>query len=146
MTESTLNPKAAIYREVIPAGDWWVHEIKKGQTLRILDLEGNQAADTLFFSAAVKPPLAKGNSARLSLTVGPAAPTMPVMLDPKGFSPGGEPNWHLNQLRLERAGLDRLPKPAPGQDRPIKGRGGKNRAAKDHSRRNRPPTSQRRTP
>ena len=52
MTESTLNPETAIFREVIPAGDWWVHEIKKGQTLRILDLEGNQAADTLFFSAA----------------------------------------------------------------------------------------------
>jgi uncharacterized protein len=42
----------AVFRETIPAGDWWVHEIKQGQTLRILDLEGNQAADTLFFSAA----------------------------------------------------------------------------------------------
>jgi len=52
MIESTLNPEAAVFRETIPAGDWWVHEIKKGQTLRILDLEGNQAADTLFFSAA----------------------------------------------------------------------------------------------
>ena len=52
MIESTLQPEAAVFREVIPAGDWWVHEIKKGQTLRILDLEGNQAADTLFFSAA----------------------------------------------------------------------------------------------
>ncbi|WAC20500.1 DUF1989 domain-containing protein [Luteolibacter sp. SL250] len=40
------------HKHVIPAGDWWVHEIKKGQTLRITDLEGNQAADTLFFSAA----------------------------------------------------------------------------------------------
>ena len=27
----------------------------------------------------------------------------PVMLDPKGFSPGGTPNWALNQQRLERA-------------------------------------------
>ena len=52
MTESMLDPATAIFREVIPAGDWWVHEIKQGQTLRILDLEGNQAADTLFFSAA----------------------------------------------------------------------------------------------
>jgi urea carboxylase-associated protein 1 len=51
MIESSLQLDNAIYREVIPAGDWWVHEIKKGQTLRILDLEGNQAADTLFFSA-----------------------------------------------------------------------------------------------
>jgi urea carboxylase-associated protein 1 len=52
MKESTLDSKNAVFREVIPAGDWWVHEIKQGQTLRILDLEGNQAADTLFFSAA----------------------------------------------------------------------------------------------
>ena len=52
MKESTLDPMNAVFRETIPAGDWWVHEIKQGQTLRILDLEGNQAADTLFFSAA----------------------------------------------------------------------------------------------
>jgi uncharacterized protein len=52
MTASPFLPEQALFREVIPAGDWWVHEIKKGQTLRILDLEGNQAADTLFFSAA----------------------------------------------------------------------------------------------
>jgi urea carboxylase-associated protein 1 len=50
--ESPLQPDAAIYRQVIPAGDGWIHQIKKGQTLRILDLEGNQAADTLFYSAA----------------------------------------------------------------------------------------------
>ncbi|RYY91682.1 MAG: hypothetical protein EON61_27430 [Alphaproteobacteria bacterium] len=35
----------------------------------------------------------------------PPPPTMPVMLDPDGFSPGGTPNWFLNQQRLERAGL-----------------------------------------
>ena len=52
MIESPFKPETAVFREVIPAGDWWVHEVKKGQTLRILDLEGNQAADTLFFSAA----------------------------------------------------------------------------------------------
>lgn len=34
-----------------------------------------------------------------------APPTMPVMLDPDGFSPGGTPNWFLNLQRLERAGL-----------------------------------------
>ena len=50
--ESPLQPDAAIYRQVIPAGDGGIHQIKKGQTLRILDLEGNQAADTLFYSAA----------------------------------------------------------------------------------------------
>ncbi|HEY8903978.1 MAG TPA: urea carboxylase-associated family protein, partial [Chthoniobacterales bacterium] len=49
--ESTLDPADAVYRHVIPAGDGWMHPIKQGQTLRILDLEGNQAADTLFFNA-----------------------------------------------------------------------------------------------
>lgn len=52
ITESLRNVADAVYREVIPAGDWWVHEINAGQVLRILDLEGNQAADTLFFNAA----------------------------------------------------------------------------------------------
>ncbi|MCS6244100.1 MAG: urea carboxylase-associated family protein [Opitutus sp.] len=50
-TESPHAPAAAIYRRTIPAGDFWMHEIKAGQTLRILDLEGNQAADTLFYNA-----------------------------------------------------------------------------------------------
>ncbi|HTJ79185.1 MAG TPA: urea amidolyase associated protein UAAP2 [Rariglobus sp.] len=51
-TESTLTPAAALYRRVIPAGDFWMHEIKRGQILRIVDLEGNQAADTLFYKAS----------------------------------------------------------------------------------------------
>ena len=50
--ESSLDPRDAIAREVVKAGDYWLKEIKAGQTLRILDLEGNQAADTLFYSAA----------------------------------------------------------------------------------------------
>jgi len=48
---SQLQPTEAIYREVIPAGDYWMHVVKKDQVLRILDLEGNQAADTLFYAA-----------------------------------------------------------------------------------------------
>lgn len=51
-TESPHAADAAIYRSTILAGDFWMHEIKAGQTLRILDLEGNQAADTLFYNAA----------------------------------------------------------------------------------------------
>ncbi|MEM6911953.1 MAG: urea amidolyase associated protein UAAP2 [Verrucomicrobiota bacterium] len=51
-TESPFSPEEAIYRETIPAGDHWMREIKEGQVFRILDLEGNQAADTLFYSAA----------------------------------------------------------------------------------------------
>ncbi len=50
--QSHLKPDTASYRQIIPAGDYWMHVITAGQTLRILDLEGNQAADTLFFNAA----------------------------------------------------------------------------------------------
>jgi len=50
--ESTLSPMAAVTRKVVPAGDYWMEVVRKGQTFRIVDLEGNQAADTLFYSAA----------------------------------------------------------------------------------------------
>lgn len=49
--ESKLQADDAVYREVVKAGDYWLHKVKNGQTFRILDLEGNQAADTLFFNA-----------------------------------------------------------------------------------------------
>ncbi|NIK71582.1 MULTISPECIES: urea amidolyase associated protein UAAP2 [unclassified Paenibacillus] len=49
--ESTRLPEAAIYNEVVLAGDGWMHDLEPGQVLRIVDLEGNQAADTLFFDA-----------------------------------------------------------------------------------------------
>jgi urea carboxylase-associated protein 1 len=52
MTTSPLSPSDASYRATIPAGDYWAHTIKRGQTFRIVDLEGNQAADTLFLDAA----------------------------------------------------------------------------------------------
>ncbi|MBY0277411.1 DUF1989 domain-containing protein [Candidatus Binatia bacterium] len=52
LKESSLDPATATYREVIPAGDYWMHVVKGGETLRIVDLAGNQAADTLFFDAA----------------------------------------------------------------------------------------------
>jgi len=51
-TESTLDPADAVYRLTLPAGEGWMHEIKQGQTIRIVDLEGNQAADTIFYTAA----------------------------------------------------------------------------------------------
>ena len=50
--ESQLAPENATQRHIIGAGDYYFAPIKKGQTLRILDLEGNQAADTLFFNGA----------------------------------------------------------------------------------------------
>lgn len=49
--ESKLDPSQASFRQVVLAGDYFIHIVKSGQTLRILDLEGNQAADTLFYSA-----------------------------------------------------------------------------------------------
>jgi urea carboxylase-associated protein 1 len=50
-TESPLDPADAIYDATLPAGDGWMYEIERGQTFRIVDLEGNQAADTLFYNA-----------------------------------------------------------------------------------------------
>ncbi|MEC8588462.1 MAG: DUF1989 domain-containing protein, partial [Pseudomonadota bacterium] len=49
---SQLAAESASYRQVVAAGDFWIESLKTGQTLRILDLEGNQAADTLFYSLA----------------------------------------------------------------------------------------------
>ena len=49
--ESQLAIENAVDREVVAAGDYYMKVVKAGQTVRILDLEGNQAADTLFYSA-----------------------------------------------------------------------------------------------
>lgn len=49
--KSPLSPETAIYDQVLPAGEGWMHVIKKGQTFRILDMEGNQAIDTIFYNA-----------------------------------------------------------------------------------------------
>lgn len=49
--ESTLQPAAAHYRQTVRAGDYWIHIVKRGETLRIVDVDGNQAADTLVFNA-----------------------------------------------------------------------------------------------
>jgi urea carboxylase-associated protein 1 len=50
--ESELLPGEAVFRQVVAAGDYWIETVKTGQILRIVDVEGNQAADTLFFNAA----------------------------------------------------------------------------------------------
>ena len=49
--ESTLDPKHAIYDEVVESGKGWTHTLEPGQIVRIVDLEGNQAVDTLFYDA-----------------------------------------------------------------------------------------------
>ena len=51
LTGSKREPAKASYDLTLPAGDGWMHEIKRGQTFRIVDLEGNQAVDTLFYNA-----------------------------------------------------------------------------------------------
>lgn len=49
--ESQLKPETARFRETVAAGDYFLKTVKAGEIFRILDLEGNQAADTLFYSA-----------------------------------------------------------------------------------------------
>ena len=51
LTESSLDPAAAVYDHVLAAGEPWLYTVRRGQVFRILDLEGNQAVDTLFFNA-----------------------------------------------------------------------------------------------
>ncbi|MFZ5755577.1 MAG: urea amidolyase associated protein UAAP2 [Pseudomonadota bacterium] len=51
LKESTRVPAAAVYRKTVGAGDYWMDVVKAGQTLRFVDVEGNQAADTLFYNA-----------------------------------------------------------------------------------------------
>jgi len=48
---SPREPADARYCKIIPAGDYWIETVRRGEYLRIVDVEGNQAADTLFFSA-----------------------------------------------------------------------------------------------
>ncbi|WP_295623425.1 urea amidolyase associated protein UAAP2 [uncultured Nitrosomonas sp.] len=48
---SLLDPKHAVIDEICAAGEPWVKQVKQGQTFRIVDLEGNQAVDTLFYNA-----------------------------------------------------------------------------------------------
>jgi urea carboxylase-associated protein 1 len=50
-TESTLDPAQSVHDEVLPSGEPWTAILEVGQTFRIVDLEGNQAVDTLFYNA-----------------------------------------------------------------------------------------------
>lgn len=52
--ESPRSVESAVYDHTVLAGDGWIHEIKAGQFFRIVDLEGNQAVDTLFYDAKDK--------------------------------------------------------------------------------------------
>jgi len=52
LKESSLDAARAVHREIVPAGEPWMGSLKQGQYFRIVDLEGNQAVDTLFYSGA----------------------------------------------------------------------------------------------
>ena len=51
LLESSLDPAAALLDHYQPAGEPWLHTMRRGQILRIIDLEGNQAVDTIFYNA-----------------------------------------------------------------------------------------------
>ncbi len=48
---SHRTEEQAILDTTILAGDGWMYDLEPGQALRIVDVEGNQAADTLFYDA-----------------------------------------------------------------------------------------------
>ena len=52
LVESPLPASAASYREIIDSGCGYSRLVRRGEILRIVDLEGNQAVDTLFYNAA----------------------------------------------------------------------------------------------
>src|SRR6201996_5495768 len=53
MNDSALTglPRDIVLDEVIPARAAWDHLVRQGETLRIFDMEGNQAVDFLLYSA-----------------------------------------------------------------------------------------------
>jgi urea carboxylase-associated protein 1 len=51
ITTSNLKPETAIFDAVVAARAPWSGLVGKGQTIRIVDLEGQQAVDTLFYNA-----------------------------------------------------------------------------------------------
>lgn len=48
--ESTLSAQHAVLDHTLPSGEPYLLAITKGQTLRIVDLEGNQAVDVIFYN------------------------------------------------------------------------------------------------
>ena len=51
ITDSPRDILQATHRCTVDAGDYYLGHLEQGQVMRIIDLEGNQAADTLFYSA-----------------------------------------------------------------------------------------------
>jgi urea carboxylase-associated protein 1 len=51
LIESQRDPARAVHDEVLESGLGWTRVLAPGQIFRIVDLEGNQAVDTLFYNA-----------------------------------------------------------------------------------------------
>jgi urea carboxylase-associated protein 1 len=51
LVESKLDPQNAIFSRTVSSGEGFTHGVRRGQVIRIVDLEGNQAVDTLFYNA-----------------------------------------------------------------------------------------------
>lgn len=51
LKESTLDAKTAVFDHTLDSGLGFSKTISRGQIFRIVDLEGNQAVDTLFYDA-----------------------------------------------------------------------------------------------
>ena len=51
LAQSQRSESDALLRKVVPAGEFWFAPVARGQALRLVDLEGNEAVDTLFYSA-----------------------------------------------------------------------------------------------
>jgi len=65
----------------------------------------HDAADQLARDAIRLAAQSRRLAAAASIGAITATRTLPVLLDPSGCSPGGQPNWWLNQQRLDRAGI-----------------------------------------
>jgi len=52
LRESALKESDAVLNQILEPGLGWTHIVKRGQIFRIVDIEGNQAVDTLFFRAS----------------------------------------------------------------------------------------------
>ena len=51
LKESALDAARAVFDQVLPSGRGFTRDLRRGQIFRIVDLEGNQAVDTLFYDA-----------------------------------------------------------------------------------------------
>jgi urea carboxylase-associated protein 1 len=51
LKESTLDPARAVLNEVVPSGRGFTRDLRRGQIFRVVDMDGNQAVDTLFYNA-----------------------------------------------------------------------------------------------